>query len=584
MTFANRRISPSSHFDAHIPASAKTTGKPRFFKPAMAMLAAVVSMSFVARVQGQTLGGPVLPIAQTSKTSKIFKTSKTSGARAQLTVSPSNRLAQNLLETQPRPVAITPVGQGDAASGASALGALPFDAGLVRRVKVAGKIVSEAPLRVGNLDVLAPIIGENSSIISGLGVSVTRVAPGNVPGNLNTPTGDQSFQINLPQGAPIIMTVGKATAYINNVEQTLRAAPLVINDKIWLPLFSVAPLIGAAPRLDPGDGTLHLSPTVQSVELFTAKGYTVMTVKTSAPIREGTVLMGTMDNPPKLYFDFLGYSMGFDAANSTGERAVSAGIGVVTKARAGLFESFPDKTRVVLDLKKEMTGVLQPLPDKSLYAIVIVPVGGVKPRITVPESGDPPPPSYSDDPNATLRGLTIVVDAGHGGHDSGAPGHRSLEKTHALDIARRLKNNLESRGATVLMTRDGDYFITLQGRSTFANTRHADIFVSCHLDSADNRSASGSSVHYSKADSLFLAREVQTELVRATGLKNRGIHRRPLLSVTRRSLMPAVLTESAFMSNASDEALAMNPQWRERVARGIAQGISNYVVRYNINR
>ncbi len=584
MTFANRRISPSSHFDAHIPASAKTTGKPRFFKSAIGVLAAVVVMSFqVARVQGQTLGGPVLPIAQASKTSK---TSKTSGARVQLTASPSNRLAQNLLETESRPVAITPVGQGDAATGASALGALPFDAGLVRRVKVAGKMVGETPLRVGNLDVLAPIIGENSSIISGLGVSVTRVAPGNMPGNLNTPTGDQSFQVNLPEGAPIIMTVGKATAYINNVEQTLRAAPLVINDKIWLPLFSIAPLIGAAPRLDPSDGTLQLSPTVQSVELFTAKGYTVMTVKTSAPIRSGAVLMGTMDNPPKLYFDFLGYSMGFDAANSTGERAVSAGIGVVTKARAGLFESFPDKTRVVLDLKKEMTGVLQPLPDKSLYAIVIVPVGGVKPRITVPADGDPPPPSYNDnsgDINATLRGLTIVVDAGHGGHDSGAPGARSLEKNHALDIAKRLRNNLESRGATVLMTRDGDYFIPLQGRSDFANSRRADIFVSCHLDSADNRSASGSSVHFTTAQSLPLAREVLTELARATGLKNRGLHQRRL-SVTRKSLMPAILTESAFMSNASDEALAMNPQWRERVARGIAQGISNYVVRYNINR
>lgn len=579
MTFANRRISPPSHFDAHISASAKTTGKPRFFQRAIGVLAAVVSMSCVARVQGQTLGGPVLPIAQVSKTSK------TSGARVQLTAAPSNRLAQNLRETESRPVAITPVGQGDAATGASALGALPFDAGLVRRVKVAGKMVGDTPLRVGNLDVLAPIIGENSSIISGLGVSVTRVAPGNMPGNLNTPTGDQSFQVNLPEGAPIVMTVGKATAYINNVEQILRAAPLVINDKIWLPLFSIAPLIGAAPRLDPSDGTLQLSPTVQSVELFTAKGYTVMTVKTSAPIRAGAVLMGTMDNPPKLYFDFLGYSMGFDAANSTGERAVSAGIGVVTKARAGLFESFPDKTRVVLDLKKEMTGVLQPLPDKSLYAIVIVPVGGVKPRITVPESGDPPPPSYNDsgDINATLRGLTIVVDAGHGGHDSGAPGRRSLEKTHALDIAKRLRNNLESRGATVLMTRDGDYFISLQGRSDFANSRHADIFVSCHLDSADNRSASGPSVYYTSAQSLPLAREVMAELTRATGLKSRGIHQRRL-SVTRKSLMPAILTESAFMSNASDEALAMNPQWRERVARGIAQGISNYVVRYNINR
>lgn len=550
------------------------TQKPYFKNAArhLAMLSIISALPLLGatRAWSQTLGGPVVAAPKATPQA-------TSVAKPHTVVTPThgNRLAQNLGTT------------GETASGGAAvdastaaLGALPVDPSLIRRIRVAGKPVSETPLRVGNLEVMAPIIGDGSSIISGLGVTVTRVSTGNAPGNINTPTNDQSFQVNLPQGAPIIMTVGKATAYINNVEQTLRAAPLVINDKIWLPLFSLAPLIGAAPRLDPSDGTLHLNPTVQSVELFPAKGYTVMTVKTSAPIREGRVLMGTMDDPPKLYFDFLGYSMGFDAANSPLERTVSASVGVVTKTRAGLFDKFPDKTRVVLDLKKEMTGIVQPLPDKTLYAIVIVPPGGLKPRITVEPDGDPPP---STNPNATLQGLTIVVDAGHGGHDSGAPGARSLEKTNALDIARRLRNNLESRGATVLMTRDGDYFISLQGRSDFANSRHADIFISCHLDSADNRSASGPSVYYTTAQSLFLAREVHTELVRATGLKSRGVHQRRL-SVTRKSLMPAVLAESGFMSNPSDEALIMNPQWRERVARGIAQGISNYVVRYSVNR
>lgn len=571
--FANRRVWALALTHSH----SSTAAPNRFFARVarLAVLSIVASLPFVqpARAWSETLGGPILPVAKAAKVSVV------KSARARFS---SNRLAQNLTETEARPVAVTPGGTGDAGTGTTAQGALPFDAGLVRRVKVAGKLIEEAPLRVGNLDVLAPIIGEGSSIISGLGVSVTRVAAGNIPGNINTPTGDQSFQVNLPQGPPIIMTVGKATAYINNVEQTLRAAPLVINDKIWLPLFSLAPLIGAAPRLDPSDGTLHLSPTVQSVELFPAKGYTVMTVKTSAPIRAGRVLMGTMDDPPKLYFDFLGYSMGFDAANSSGERTVTAGIGVVTKARAGLFESFPDKTRIVLDLKKEMTGVVQPLPDKTLYAIVIIPPGGLKPQITVPPDGDPPP-SSNNNPNATLQGLTIVVDAGHGGHDSGAPGARSLEKNHALDIARRLKNNLESRGATVLMTRDGDYFISLQGRSDFANSRRADIFISCHLDSADNRSASGTSVYFTSAQSLSLANEVHQELLRATGLKSRGVHQRRLW-VTRKTTMPSILTESAYMSNARDEALMMDPKWRERVARGMAQGISNYVVRYNINR
>lgn len=526
----------------------------------------------LAQPQGNAmLGGPV---AQKPVTLKLSGAGQTSGAALA-----TERFAQN---TSSETAASAEKGnEAGHDAGVVAPPALPIDIGQVRQVRVAGRAVPETPLRVGNLDVLAPIVGDNSSILSGLGASATRAAVGNIPGNPNTPSNEQSFQINLPQGPPIVLTIGKATAYINNVEQPLRAAPLVMNDQIWLPVFSIAPLLGAAARLDPNSGTLHLNPTVQSVELFPAKGYTVLTVKTSAPLRAGAVLMGTMDNPHKVYFDFLGYSMGFDAANSPGERVVSAGQGNVERARAGLFASFPDKTRVVLDLKTKMTAVAQPLPDKTLFAVVIVPPGGMKPQFSQPPTPGPTP-NGGGNLSGTMRGVTIVVDAGHGGSDSGARGARSLEKNHALDIARRLRNDLERRGATVLMTRDGDYFPSLSDRTNFANSRGADIFISVHIDSYRSTST-GTTTFFTGANSLPLAREVHAELVRATGRPNRGVRQRRLF-VTRNTQMPSILTETAFISNPREEALLMNPNWRERVAKGMAQGLSNYVVRYGVNQ
>jgi len=437
---------------------------------------------------------------------------------------------------------------------------LPVDAGQIRRLMVAGKEISEAPRRVGNVEILAPMVSE----LGGLGVTATRVAPENIPANLNTPTDDQNFQINLPQGAPIVLTVGREVAFINKVEQPLRAAPLVLKGKIWLPVYSLAALIGAAPRMQT-DGTLHLNPTVQSVELFPVKGVMALTIKTSAPLSANSVQVGTLENPSKIYLDFPGFSMGFDAVNSQGERTVSNGMNDVTKVRAGLFQDFPDTTRVVLDLKARLVSSRQPMPDPTLFALVLGDPNNPTVQAILPSGGN-------------LRGFTIVVDAGHGGHDHGALGARSREKDHNLDIARKLRDELVKRGATVHMTRDSDVFITLQGRVDFANSRNADIFFSVHINSF-KATSEGTETFYWAAASQSLAREVQNELVKATGLKSRGISQARFY-VIRNTRMPSVLTETAFISNPAEEKLLVDPVWRGGVARHMAQGINNYIDKF----
>lgn len=465
----------------------------------------------------------------------------------------------------------------------AALGPAPYNLGDIKALQVGSQKISEAPMRVGNLDVLAPLVEE----LPALGASVSRADLKNVPGGFAGPSEDKNFQINVFNGPPIVFTIGKASAWIDKNEQPLRSAPLIIKDQIWLPVFSIAPLLGAAARLSP-DNTLILTPTIQSVELFPVKDTVAITVKTSAPVPPGLAQIKSLSNPNRVYIDFPGYSMGFDARNSTIERLVSVGRGHVSKVRAGMPSKFPDTTRITMDLKKAQSGLQQGMPDPSLYAVVLVDPGESAPVMA--EFLDPTPENPVVGPVLKMSGpdsltdrygraLKIVVDAGHGGHDTGARGKRSREKDHALDIAKRLANHLRVRGATVLMTRDTDEFISLDGRTTFANQNKADLFVSVHINSSVKSTATGTQTFYQTARSQSLAREVQKELAKATGRPNRGITQARFY-VIRNTWMPSILTESAFISNPSEEALLINSAYREKIARGLAQGITNYAAIY----
>jgi N-acetylmuramoyl-L-alanine amidase CwlD len=454
--------------------------------------------------------------------------------------------------------------QGNSAAS-SVYGQMP-DLGTVRSVSVGGHEIRALPMRVGNLDILSPI----TSSLAFLGASASQVNPSNLPRGTSRSQQNEFFQLNIAGQRPIILQIGKAVAYVDGKSKPLLAAPLLMKGQIWLPVFSIAPLLGASARVAP-DGTLYINPTVQSVRVFNVKGTLTVTISTSAPIPEGKVLMGTTDNPPKIYFDFQGFSMGFDANNSTDQQTVSDGKDEIDQVRAGLFQSFPDTTRVVLDLNKPMQASVQPMPDKTLFAVLLVSPGTT--AATVSNVDDAPTG------NGSLNGMTIVVDAGHGGKDSGAPGQHSLEKDHALDISKRLKRYLQNMGAKVLMTRDDDTFISLEGRVSFANSHKADIFVSCHLNSYNNPKASGTGTYYYTSQSKNLANEVQRSLDAASGLPNRGVNQARFY-VIRNTTMPSILTESCFISNPQEEALVMQPSYRDKLAKGIAQGIANYVKKY----
>jgi len=168
---------------------------------------------------------------------------------------------------------------------------------------------------------------------------------------------------------------------------------------------------------------------------------------------------------------------------------------------------------------------------------------------------------------------TVVIDAGHGGHDRGAISRVGPnEKTHALDISKRVANELRRAGFRVVMTRSTDDFIALGRRTDISNSQWQSIFVSIHLNSATRRSASGTETFYHTTNSKRLAANIQYELARVTTTPNRGV-KYARFYVLRNNRRPAVLVEAGFLSNYGEAKKFLSASYRQRIAKAIAPGI-----------
>lgn len=170
----------------------------------------------------------------------------------------------------------------------------------------------------------------------------------------------------------------------------------------------------------------------------------------------------------------------------------------------------------------------------------------------------------------------IVVDAGHGGTDPGAVGCSIEEAAVVLDVALRLRTELEGAGLRVALTRDVDEFVGLSARADFANSRSADGFVSIHSNANAGTPATGTETWIANAAgdrSLSLATLLQDEMVMTWGLRDRGVKRADFV-VVRDTTMPAALTELAFTNNCTTDATLLgSPDRRQAMAEAQARAI-----------
>ena len=213
----------------------------------------------------------------------------------------------------------------------------------------------------------------------------------------------------------------------------------------------------------------------------------------------------------------------------------------------------------------------------------------------------------------------IVVDAGHGGHDTGTIGPNGLyEKDLVLEVALRLGKLLENRlGAEVVYTRDDDTFIPLETRTAIANQSQADLFISIHANSSRDPSARGVETYYlnftSSSDALEVAarenavseksihelqdlvkkialkekieesREFATDVqqalfttLAARGMKNRGVKKAPFIVLIGAN-MPSILAEISFVSNPTDAKKLKSSEQRQKIAEALYRGVAKYV-------
>jgi N-acetylmuramoyl-L-alanine amidase len=224
---------------------------------------------------------------------------------------------------------------------------------------------------------------------------------------------------------------------------------------------------------------------------------------------------------------------------------------------------------------------------------------------------------------------TVVIDAGHGGHDEGALGRSGLrEKDLVLDVARRLAKRLRKRGYDVVLTRDRDDFLSLEQRTAVANDARADLFLSIHANAARSRQPKGIETYFASLDatddaarataerenralgaeapaprgddplaailgdlietqhlqeSSEFAILAQEELSAVDQSRSRGVKQAPFV-VLMGVQMPASLVEIGFLTNASDEAGLRREGQRDIIAEALSKAVGTFADRYDARR
>ncbi len=172
----------------------------------------------------------------------------------------------------------------------------------------------------------------------------------------------------------------------------------------------------------------------------------------------------------------------------------------------------------------------------------------------------------------------IIIDPGHGGQDPGTIGIGGVrEKDIVLPISLDVAEELRKQGVEVRMTRDRDYFVSLQGRTDMANKIDGDLFISIHANAINlsRPDVNGLETYYYQ-NGRRLAEVIHWNILNSVPIKNRNV-RRARFYVLRHSEMPAVLVEVGFLTGAEDSVRLKNPNHRRQIAKAIARGIIQYI-------
>ncbi|KRG12784.1 N-acetylmuramoyl-L-alanine amidase [Lederbergia galactosidilytica] len=176
----------------------------------------------------------------------------------------------------------------------------------------------------------------------------------------------------------------------------------------------------------------------------------------------------------------------------------------------------------------------------------------------------------------SLTGYNIVIDPGHGGEDPGSIGMNNIfEKDVIMSTANAVAQKLRDAGATVIMTRNGDYYVPLQKRIQISNAYNTHAFISLHYNAHPISNVNGIETHYTGEGSYTLAREVHAALERNTALINRGVKQSGFYVISENNI-PSILVELGFITNPDELEYIQTQEYENNVANGIVDGIRHY--------
>jgi N-acetylmuramoyl-L-alanine amidase len=392
--------------------------------------------------------------------------------------------------------------------------------------------VRKVEIEQGNKNILLTI---DSKVASVNGTSTTLEEPAiNVAGNTLVPARFVAEQLGLQ------VEWNDATRSVNLLKNVI---PAPSTDPSTLPSPIVAPVENGdpppAPVNPPANTVLQSIQTVNDQLVITANG----------PLKSK---LFQLSSPDRLVIDLPGtaFSLTVPKPLPNQNNEVPEQLSLASKVRYAYNDPATATIRIVVELTQ-----------KADYSLV-----------------------NNGNPNQVVVKLQIsqakykvVIDPGHGDHDSGAVSITGkYEKDFNLTMGLKVKNLLlQVPQIQPYLTREDDTFIPLDDRFAFANNLGADVFVSIHANKW-TPSTNGTETYYYRPESLAFAQVMHKYLIPATGLKDNGIKIGDF-RVIHKTTMPAILIENGYLSNANDEAQLFNPQVQDRIASGIVSGIKAYL-------
>ena len=378
-----------------------------------------------------------------------------------------------------------------------------------------------------------------------------------------------------------------------------------------------------APPPTAGAGTSGTNRTVNELRFWSNPDYTRLVIDTDGKVPYFHRLLKKdpdLKKPQRLYVDLRNARL-----RKEFPRVIPINDNLLIDARAGQYKN--DIVRVVMDIKSFEKYKIFSLMDPFRIVIDIwgQSKGGSSPSKKAVAAVQPPPGKIP--PGSLTRSLAlgvsrIVIDAGHGGDDPGARGYYrgAREKDITLSIAKKLAKKIKTRlGCEVILTRHNDKFLTLEERTARANTENADLFISIHVNAHRNKRAYGTETYFLNLatdeesirvaamenatstknisdlqtilmdlmqnakinESSRLAGYVQGHMVqhlnkKYRNIKDKGVKQAPFY-VLLGAQMPAILIETAFISNPRECKRLMDPNFQSRLCDGIVRGIEKYI-------